>query len=82
MSPQLRLTTRPDPADALAVWACWPGAPDHYTLTGWDATRDRNACLSQSLYACTNVEQEPFGFAKVFKAHQDATPSSGTKKAA
>lgn len=67
-----------DHAKRLADYATHRG----FTLTGWDATRDRNACLSQSLYACTNVEQEPFGFAKVFKAHQDATPSSGTKKAA
>ena len=38
MTAQPRLTTRPDPADALTVWACWVGAPDHYTLDWGDGT--------------------------------------------
>lgn len=36
--PQPRLSWRTDPTDPLAVWACWPGAPDHYTLTWGDGT--------------------------------------------
>lgn len=43
-----------------------------FALTGWDATRDRNACVGGGLYACTDVPQEPFEFTKIFKARQDA----------
>lgn len=49
------------------------------SLTYWEANRDRNACLSEALYQCTNVPQEPWDYARRFATHQTA---QGKKKAA
>jgi len=41
-------------------------------ITYWEAGRDRNACLSESLYQCTNIPQKSWEFAQRFSPFQDA----------
>ena len=37
-------------------------------LAFWETTRDRNACHG-ALFMCTNVNQKPFEFSKIFAGY-------------
>ncbi|MBO0819318.1 MAG: fibronectin type III domain-containing protein, partial [Nocardiopsaceae bacterium] len=39
--------------------------------TYWEAGRDRNACLSEALFQCTAIPQQPWDFARRFIAYQN-----------
>lgn len=57
-----------DDADRLTTFAIERGLG---SLTYWEAGRDHNACMSEALYQCTNVPQEPFDFAVRFSMYQE-----------
>lgn len=61
-------------AEELAAYAQEKGLGQ---LTYWEAGRDRNACMSQSLYQCTAVPQEPWDYAARLRPFQDAAKRAG-----